>query len=85
MESDTEFVRGLLILATFLRVASADANDTDYRLPPNKEYIKRCQSEALRLHRERLTNYEFYIRVEIFGYDSIYRRMTIRSGWCCAT
>jgi len=45
-----EFVRGLLILATFLLVASADANDNDYMLPPNKEYIKPCQGETLRLH-----------------------------------
>ena len=46
-----EFVRGLLILAAFLLlVASADADDTEYRLPPNKEYIKPCQREALRLH-----------------------------------
>ena len=31
-------------------VASADANDTDHTLPPNKEYIKLCQQEALLLH-----------------------------------
>ena len=36
-----EFGRGLLILATLLQVASADANDTDrYTLPPSKVYIE---------------------------------------------
>jgi hypothetical protein len=47
-----EFVYGLQILATFQLVASTDANDTGYMLPPNKEFIKLCQREALRLHRE---------------------------------
>jgi hypothetical protein len=46
-----EFVRGLLILATFLQVAGADANDTDsYALPPSKVYIEPCRREALLLH-----------------------------------
>jgi potassium-transporting ATPase KdpC subunit len=31
-------------------VANADANDTDNTLPPNKEFIKLCQQEALLLH-----------------------------------
>jgi len=46
-----EFVRGLLILATCLQVASADANDTDrYTLPPSKVYIQPCQRKALLMH-----------------------------------
>jgi K+-transporting ATPase ATPase C chain len=32
------------------QVISADANDTDYTLPPNKQYIVLCQNEALLLH-----------------------------------
>ena len=46
-----ELGHGLLILATFLQVASAEANDTGrYPLPPSKVYIKPCQREALLLH-----------------------------------
>jgi hypothetical protein len=46
-----EFVRGLLILATFMPVASADVNDTNrYPLPPSKVYIQPCQRKALLLH-----------------------------------
>ena len=71
------FVRGLLILATFfLQVASADANDTDYRLPPNKKYIKPCQEEALRLHpgvsdelRVLHSRRDFWVRLDIQAYD----------------
>lgn len=41
----------LLIMATFLQVASADADDTDrYALPPSKVYIEPCKKEALILH-----------------------------------
>jgi hypothetical protein len=51
MESTMKFERGLLILATFLQIASADADDTDrYTLPPSKVYIEPCQREALLLH-----------------------------------
>ena len=32
------------------QVISADANDTDYTLPPNKQYIVLCQKQALLLH-----------------------------------
>jgi len=71
------FVRGLLILATFLQVASSDANDTDYRLPPNKKYIKPCQKEALRLHRGAVDELrilharrDFWVRLDIQAYDS---------------
>ena len=70
------FVRTLLILATFLQVASADANDTDYRLPPNKKYIKPCQEEALRLHpgvsdelRMLHARRDFSVRLDIQAYD----------------
>jgi len=46
-----EFGRGLLILATFMPVASADANDTGrYPLLPSKVYIQPCQRKALLLH-----------------------------------
>ena len=62
-----EIVRSLLILATFLLVASADANDTDYRLPPNKEYIKPCQREALLLHPGEIEKERSCIGTEIFG------------------
>ena len=71
-----EFVRGLLILAALLQVASADANDTDYRLPPNKEYIKPCQREALRLHpgvidEQRMlhSHGDFWVRLDVQAYD----------------
>ena len=80
-----EFVRGLLILAALLPVASADANDTESTLPPNKEYIKPCQEEALLLHPGVIEEQRILHRMEIFGYDSMYRRMTVRSGWYCAT
>ena len=68
-----EFGRGLLILATFLQVASADANDTDrYTLPPSKEYIELCQKEALLLHpgeieKERMLHRhgDFWVEYEI--------------------
>jgi hypothetical protein len=76
MESDMEIVRSLLILATFLQVASADANDTGYRLPPNKEHIKPCQGEALRLHpggidEQRMLHSQgdFWVRLDIQAYD----------------
>ena len=69
-------MRGLLILATFLRVASADANDTDYRLPPNKKYIKPCQEEALCLHpgvsdelRVLHSRRDFWVRLDIQTHD----------------
>ena len=75
-----EFVRGLLILTALLPVASVDANDTDYRLPPNKEYIKPCQREALLLHpgeidKQRMlhSHGDFWIRLDIQAYDG--------SGW----
>jgi len=50
-------------------VTSADANDTDYTLPPNKEYIKLCQQEALLLHpgeieKQRMLNRHGDFRVE---------------------
>lgn len=46
-----EFVRSLLILATYMSVASADTNDDDrYTLPPSKVYIQTCQRKALLLH-----------------------------------
>jgi len=32
------------------QVISADANDTDYTLPPNKQYIVLCQKQVLLLH-----------------------------------
>jgi hypothetical protein len=71
-----EFVHGLQILATFQPVASADANDTDYRLPPNKEFIKLCQRETLRLHRgvidkQRMlhSHRDFWVRLDIQAYD----------------
>ena len=71
-----EFVRGLVILAALLPVASVDANDTDYRLPANKEYIKPCQGEALRLHpgeideQRMLHSHEaFWVRLDVQAYD----------------
>jgi len=71
-----ECVRGLLILAAFLPAASAVANDTDYMLPPNKEYIKPCQEEALRLHpgvinEQRMLHSQgdFWVRLDIQAYD----------------
>ena len=76
MESDRAFVRGLLILVALLPVASADANDTDYRLPPNKKYIKPCQEEALRLHpgvsdelRVLHSRRDFWVRLDIQAHD----------------
>jgi hypothetical protein len=46
-----KFGYGLLILATFMPVASADVYDTDrYTLPPSKVYIEPCQRQALLLH-----------------------------------
>ena len=46
-----KFEHGLLILATFMSVVSADTNDTDrYPLPPSKVYIQPCKREALLLH-----------------------------------
>jgi hypothetical protein len=46
-----EFGHGLLILAAFMPVASADMNDTGhYALPPSKVYIQPCQRKALLLH-----------------------------------
>ncbi len=46
-----ELGRSLLILATFLQVASSDADDADrYALPLSKVYIEPCKKEALILH-----------------------------------
>jgi hypothetical protein len=71
-----EFIRGLLILAALLPVASADVNDTDYMLPPSKEYIKLCQREALRLHpggidEQRMlhSHGDFWVRLDVQAYD----------------
>jgi hypothetical protein len=73
-----EFVRGLLILATFLPVASADAKDTDYRLPPSKEYIKPCQREALLLHPGMIEEVRilhrhaiFWVQLDLQGHDGV--------------
>ena len=80
-----EFVRGLLIFAAFLQVTSADANDTDYTLPPNKEYIKLCQREALLLHPGEIEKERMLHRHGDFWVEMRYRRMTVRSGSYCAT
>ena len=73
-----EFVRGLVILAALLQVASADANDTDYRLPPNKEYIKPCQREALFLHPGMIEEVrilhrhgDFWVQLDLQGHDDV--------------
>jgi hypothetical protein len=45
-----KFGCGMLTLATFLQVASADVNDADRYTLPSKGYIETCQREALLLH-----------------------------------
>ena len=57
-------------------VTSADANDTNYTLPPNKEYIELCQKEALLLHpgvieKERMLHQheDFWVEYEIQARD----------------
>ena len=72
-----ELGHGLLILATFLQVASADANDTGrYPLPPSKVYTKPCQREALLLHPEVIDEQrmlhrhgDFWVQYDIQAHD----------------
>jgi potassium-transporting ATPase KdpC subunit len=59
-------------------VTSADANDTDYTLPPNKEYIELCQKEALLLHpgeieKERMLHRhgDFWVEYEMQAHDGV--------------
>jgi hypothetical protein len=70
--------RGLLILATFLQVGSADANDTDrYTLPPSKVYIEPCHREALLLHPGVIEKQQMLHR---HGYFWVQYEITVRDG-----
>jgi hypothetical protein len=72
-----KFGYGLLILATFMPVASADVYDTDrYTLPPSKVYIEPCQRESLLLHpgvidEQRILHRQgdFWVRLDIQARD----------------
>ena len=59
-------------------VTRADADDTDFTLPPDKEYIELCQKEALLLHpgeieKERMLHKhgDFWVEYEIQTGDGI--------------
>ena len=74
-----KFRYGLLILATFLQITGANANDTDsYTLPPSKVYIETCQREALLLHpgvieKQRMLHRhgDFWVEYEIQAHDGV--------------
>jgi len=72
-----KFGLGLLILAIFLKVASATENDNDlFTLPPSKVYIEACAKQALMLHpgvieQARMQHQQgyFWVRYEIQSSD----------------
>lgn len=71
----------LLILPALLPEASVYADDYDpYALPPSKAFVKACKREALTGIREGLTKNVRCIVTEIIGWNTKFKRVTVRSG-----